>query len=117
MNTRHLPLLAAALGIAGCNPAGSWTQYPTQQAQAQYAAQAAEYDRQLKTGEEQMKRTEEQLALSEQQAKRVDEQLDVSEKQAKRMEALFEKWDEQARRYDAILTRWEQQPAPPPQPQ
>jgi hypothetical protein len=97
-----LPLLCVAL--TACDPSAGPPQ-GTSSAQAQYDAQSAEYDRQLKASEQQAQEADRIL-------KRQVAILELSERDAKRMDALLQKWEEQSKRYDAILTKWEQQPSP-----
>ena len=73
---------------------------------SQWEAQYAEYDRQMKVGAEQLKRSEEMYDRDEVLLKK-------QEKLEERMDALMSKWEKQTERFDRVLDQWEKIGASP----
>ena len=73
---------------------------------SQWDAQTAEYERQMKVGADQLKRSEEMYDRDEVLLKK-------HEKSAERMDALITKWEQQTERFDRVLEQWEKIGASP----
>lgn len=82
--------------LLGCLGCGNGTDDSA--ANARYARQDRQYQRQLDKTDEQMKRTDAAYDAIDAQNERFDKQLD--------------RWGKQSDRYDKILDQWESQTAP-----